>query len=83
MDIPFAVDISHHTTKSYIDTIGRRVVLLRLSNTQAVHQTVVKVGYDFSPLWLLHEPLLIAAGGLGPRAGWRWGGLGSGIEWGG
>lgn len=63
---PFEVDseeFSSHVT--YLDTVGRPVLILRKSNVVRAHDQRFQVVYDFSATYLLHEPLLLVASFFG------------------
>ena len=62
MDVPIEANITHDRVRSYLDSFGRYVVRINAHNTHFGQSVHVRVGYDFPKLWMLHEPLLIAAG---------------------
>eukprot|EP00899_Mesostigma_viride_P011028 jgi/Mesvir1/19927/Mv13195-RA.1 len=53
------VAASRDVKYSYLDTSGRPVLVLRLANLVEDHNQPLLVYYDFSPLSLLKEPLLV------------------------
>lgn len=44
---------------SYLDTIGRPVIVLEKSNLVDWHIQPVEISYSFKPIYLLQEPLLV------------------------
>lgn len=48
-------------TYKYLDTIGRKVIRLRKHNLVEQHIQDVEIIYDWQPLLLFHEPVLLSA----------------------
>jgi len=61
--LPFPVDAEARDTKrSYLDTVGRTVIVLTKRNVVAEHGAPLVVEYDFPALALLRKPALLASG---------------------
>jgi len=59
---PFEVDQADHDTRlTYLDTVGRPVLVLRKRNVVKQHNVNFMVGYQFSKLGLVREPLMVTA----------------------
>jgi len=63
---PFEIDSeSRNTHVTYLDTVGRPVLLLKKSNVVRLHDQPFQVVYRLSSVYLLQEPLLIVASFFG------------------
>jgi len=63
---PFEIDSeSRDTHVTYLDTIGRPVLILNKDNVVRLHDQPFQVVYRLSSFYLLHEPLLIVASFFG------------------
>eukprot|EP00270_Netrium_digitus_P003672 TRINITY_DN1433_c0_g1_i1.p1 TRINITY_DN1433_c0_g1~~TRINITY_DN1433_c0_g1_i1.p1 ORF type:complete len:617 (+),score=210.95 TRINITY_DN1433_c0_g1_i1:73-1923(+) len=61
-NVPFEVSISNEVKFSYLDTVGRPVLVLEKTNVVLEHSVnYFQVAYKFSPVFLLVEPLLLVA----------------------
>lgn len=59
--LPFDMDVSHDKKYTYLDTVGRPVLVLRKTNLISVHDKPFAVDYSFGTGALLSEPLLLIA----------------------
>ena len=59
VDLPFAVEQSWEKKFSYLDTLGRPVLVLKMRNVTPDHNVPLVVSYRFSSLYQLQEPLLL------------------------
>ena len=59
VDLPFPVEQSVEKKFSYLDTLGRPVMVLRMQNVTPDHNVPLAVSYRFSSLYQLQEPLLL------------------------
>ncbi|GER51451.1 glycosyltransferase subunit [Striga asiatica] len=59
--VPFEVDQSLETKYSYLDVIGRPVVVLEKKNVVPEHNVPFQVHYKFNPISMLAEPLMLAS----------------------
>ncbi|ONK63937.1 uncharacterized protein A4U43_C07F20450 [Asparagus officinalis] len=57
--VPFAVDQQLETTYSYLDVIGRTTVVIKKRNVVPEHNVPFQVYYDFNPISMLVEPLML------------------------
>lgn len=57
--LPFPVEQSFEKKYSYLDTLGRPVLVLRAKNMSPDHNVPLAVSYRFSSLYQLQEPLLL------------------------
>ncbi|KAK9168796.1 hypothetical protein Syun_000936 [Stephania yunnanensis] len=57
--VPFAVDQHMETKYSYLDVVGRPVVVLEKNNVVPDHITPFQVYYKFHPVFMLAEPLML------------------------
>jgi len=56
---PFDVKISQENRKTYLDTVGRPVLVLHLDHSAAENYQYVQVTYNLSSMAMFHEPLLL------------------------
>ncbi|KAG6402273.1 hypothetical protein SASPL_139150 [Salvia splendens] len=61
VEVPFAVKQSLEKKYSYLDVIGRTVVVLEKRNVVPEHHVPFQVHYKFNPLFMLAEPLMLAS----------------------
>ncbi|KAK4435997.1 Dolichyl-diphosphooligosaccharide--protein glycosyltransferase subunitB [Sesamum alatum] len=61
VEVPFAVKQSLETKYSYLDVIGRTVVVLEKKNVVPDHNVPFQVHYKFNPIFMLAEPLMLAS----------------------
>ncbi|XP_074286656.1 dolichyl-diphosphooligosaccharide--protein glycosyltransferase subunit 1B [Silene latifolia] len=59
--VPFAVEQHLETTYSYLDIIGRTVVVLEKSNVVPEHNSAFQIYYKFNPVFMLAEPLMLVS----------------------
>ncbi|XVF23621.1 hypothetical protein REPUB_Repub13aG0055300 [Reevesia pubescens] len=59
--VPFPVEQHLETKYSYLDVVGRTVVVLEKKNAVPVHNTHFQVYYTFKPIFMLAEPLMLAS----------------------
>ncbi|XP_027365735.1 dolichyl-diphosphooligosaccharide--protein glycosyltransferase subunit 1B [Abrus precatorius] len=59
--IPFEVEQHLETKYSYLDVVGRTVVVLEKRNAVPEHNTPFQVYYNFNPIFMLAEPLMLAS----------------------
>lgn len=57
--VPFPVEQHLETTYSYLDVIGRTVMVLEKSNVVPEQNSAFEVYYDFNPAFMLVEPLIL------------------------
>jgi oligosaccharyltransferase complex subunit alpha (ribophorin I) len=58
--VPFQVEQSLETKYSYLDVIGRPVVVLEKKNVVPEHNVNFQVYYTFKPIFMVAEPLMLA-----------------------
>ncbi|XP_021771023.1 dolichyl-diphosphooligosaccharide--protein glycosyltransferase subunit 1B-like [Chenopodium quinoa] len=58
---PFTVEQHLETTYSYLDVLGRTVVVLEKKNVVPEHNSPFQVYYDFNPAFMLVEPLILVS----------------------
>ncbi|CAA2970835.1 dolichyl-diphosphooligosaccharide--glycosyltransferase subunit 1B [Olea europaea subsp. europaea] len=58
---PFTVEQSMETKYSYLDVIGRTVVVLEKKNVVPEHNVPFQVYYNFNPMFMLAEPLMLVS----------------------
>ncbi|CAI9773941.1 unnamed protein product [Fraxinus pennsylvanica] len=58
---PFTVEHSLETKYSYLDVIGRTVVVLEKKNVVPEHNVPFQVFYNFNPMFMLAEPLMLVS----------------------
>lgn len=61
LSIPFSADQTHETRYSYLDVIGRPTVVIKKKNVVPEHSIPFQVYYDFSPVFMLAEPLMLVS----------------------
>lgn len=61
VEVPFAVKQSSEKKYSYLDVIGRTVVVLEKKNVVPEHNVPFQVHYKFNPVFMLAEPLMLAS----------------------
>ncbi|KAK9061264.1 hypothetical protein SSX86_018444 [Deinandra increscens subsp. villosa] len=59
--IPFSVERRAETSYSYLDIVGRPVVVLEKENVVPEHNSLFQVYYDFHPMFMLAEPLMLTS----------------------
>lgn len=60
--LPFSVNRDRdQVRKTYLDTLGRTVVVLRKSNLVENHVQDFEVHYTYNRMWMLQEPLLLVS----------------------
>ncbi|KAL9992499.1 putative dolichyl-diphosphooligosaccharide--protein glycotransferase [Helianthus debilis subsp. tardiflorus] len=57
--VPFSVEQRAETSYSYLDIVGRPVVVLEKENVVPEHNSLFQVYYDFHPMFMLAEPLML------------------------
>ncbi|KAH9313921.1 hypothetical protein KI387_022548, partial [Taxus chinensis] len=62
VSIPFPVDQHQEIKYSYLDTVGRLVVVLSKTNVVPEHNVFFQVYYNFSTFSMLAEPLMLVIG---------------------
>ncbi|KAL5569330.1 hypothetical protein UlMin_025905 [Ulmus minor] len=56
---PFPVEQHLETKYSYLDVVGRTVVVLEKKNVVPEHNSPFQVHYNFNPIFMLAEPLML------------------------
>ncbi|KAJ4977601.1 hypothetical protein NE237_008381 [Protea cynaroides] len=59
--VPFLVKDHLETKYSYLDVVGRTVVVLEKENVVPEHNSPFQVYYDFNPIFMLAEPLMLTS----------------------
>lgn len=59
--VPFSVERHAETSYSYLDIVGRPVVVLEKENVVPEHNSLFQVYYDFHPMFMLAEPLMLTS----------------------
>ncbi|XP_071706872.1 dolichyl-diphosphooligosaccharide--protein glycosyltransferase subunit 1B [Rutidosis leptorrhynchoides] len=59
--VPFSVERSAETKYTYLDIVGRPVVVLEKENVVPEHNSPFQVYYDFHPMFMLAEPLMLTS----------------------
>lgn len=59
--VPFPVEQQLETTYSYLDVIGRTTVVIKKRNVVPEHNIPFQVYYDFNPISMLAEPLMLVS----------------------
>ncbi|KAH9703796.1 Dolichyl-diphosphooligosaccharide--protein glycosyltransferase subunit 1B [Citrus sinensis] len=59
--VPFPVEQRLETKYSYLDVVGRTVVVLEKKNVVPVHNIPFQVYYTFKPIFMLAEPMMLAS----------------------
>nr|XP_043631605.1 dolichyl-diphosphooligosaccharide--protein glycosyltransferase subunit 1B [Erigeron canadensis] len=57
--VPFSVERSAETKYTYLDIVGRPVVVLEKENIVPEHNSLFQVYYDFHPMFMLAEPMML------------------------
>ncbi|PKA53406.1 Dolichyl-diphosphooligosaccharide--protein glycosyltransferase subunit 1B [Apostasia shenzhenica] len=57
--VPFSADHHLEKTYSYLDVVGRTTVVIRKMNVVPEHNIPFQVYYNFSPVFMLAEPLML------------------------
>ncbi|KAK6929185.1 Ribophorin I [Dillenia turbinata] len=60
-EVPFPVEQHLETSYSYLDVVGRTVVVLEKTNVVPEQNTPFQVYYTFKPFFMLAEPLMLAS----------------------
>ncbi|KMT17367.1 hypothetical protein BVRB_2g038230 [Beta vulgaris subsp. vulgaris] len=58
---PFTLETHLETTYSYLDVIGRTVMVIKKRNVVPEHNSPFQVYYDFNPVFMLAEPLILVS----------------------
>ncbi|CAG8497077.1 11419_t:CDS:2 [Funneliformis caledonium] len=67
VETPFVIDKeTHGVHKTYLDTIGRYLIVLEKSNVVNDHSKNIQISYTYSSLELLRKPLSVSLFLLGP-----------------
>ncbi|KAJ8540240.1 hypothetical protein K7X08_030159 [Anisodus acutangulus] len=59
--VPFPVEQRAERKYSYLDVVGRTVVVLEKANVVPEHNSPFQVYYQFSPIYMLAEPLMLTS----------------------
>ncbi|TYH73461.1 hypothetical protein ES332_D05G331000v1 [Gossypium tomentosum] len=59
--VPFPVEQHLETKYSYLDVVGRTVVVMEKKNLVPAHNSHFQVYYTFKPIFMLAEPLMLAS----------------------
>ncbi|XP_019223466.1 PREDICTED: dolichyl-diphosphooligosaccharide--protein glycosyltransferase subunit 1B isoform X2 [Nicotiana attenuata] len=59
--VPFPVEQRFEKKYSYLDVVGRTVVVLEKENVVPEHNSPFQVYYQFSPIYMLAEPLMLTS----------------------
>ncbi|WOL12949.1 hypothetical protein Cni_G21718 [Canna indica] len=59
--VPFPVHQNLEMTYSYLDVVGRTTMVLRKTNVVPEHNIPFQVYYDFNPIFMLAEPLMLVS----------------------
>ncbi|XP_059317451.1 dolichyl-diphosphooligosaccharide--protein glycosyltransferase subunit 1B [Lycium ferocissimum] len=59
--VPFPVEERAERKYSYLDVVGRTVVVLEKANVVPEHNSPFQVYYQFSPIYMLAEPLMLTS----------------------
>ncbi|MCD9646084.1 Dolichyl-diphosphooligosaccharide--protein glycosyltransferase subunit 1B [Datura stramonium] len=59
--VPFTVEQRTERKCSYLDVVGRTVVVLEKANVVPEHNSPFQVYYQFSPIYMLAEPLMLTS----------------------
>ncbi|XP_062227289.1 dolichyl-diphosphooligosaccharide--protein glycosyltransferase subunit 1B [Phragmites australis] len=57
--VPFLTEQHLETSYSYLDVVGRTTVVLKKKNVVGEHNVPFQVHYDFNPIFMLAEPLML------------------------
>ncbi|KAL6578076.1 Dolichyl-diphosphooligosaccharide--protein glycosyltransferase subunit 1B [Orobanche minor] len=61
IEVPFEVEQSLQTKYSYLDVIGRPVVVLEKKNVVPEHNVPFQIHYKFNPIFMFAEPLMLTS----------------------
>ncbi|GAV84150.1 Ribophorin_I domain-containing protein [Cephalotus follicularis] len=61
VEVPFPVEQRLETKYSYLDVVGRTVVVLEKKNVVPDHNSYFQVYYTFKPIFMLAEPLMLVS----------------------
>ncbi|KAK3017372.1 hypothetical protein RJ639_006307 [Escallonia herrerae] len=59
--VPFSAEQHLETSYSYLDVVGRTTVVLEKKNVVPEHNSPFQVYYNFHPIFMLAEPLMLAS----------------------
>lgn len=59
--VPFSVEHLSETKYTYLDIVGRPVVVLEKENVVPEHNSHFQVYYNFHPMFMLAEPLMLTS----------------------
>ncbi|XP_074590344.1 dolichyl-diphosphooligosaccharide--protein glycosyltransferase subunit 1B [Curcuma longa] len=59
--VPFPVNQHLEMTYSYLDVVGRTTLVLQKRNVVPEHNSPFQVYYDFNPIFMLAEPLMLVS----------------------
>ncbi|XP_008805205.1 dolichyl-diphosphooligosaccharide--protein glycosyltransferase subunit 1B [Phoenix dactylifera] len=59
--VPFPVNQQLETTYAYLDVVGRTTMVLKKRNIVPEHNIPFQVYYDFNPIFMLAEPLMLVS----------------------
>ncbi|XP_044968742.1 dolichyl-diphosphooligosaccharide--protein glycosyltransferase subunit 1B [Hordeum vulgare subsp. vulgare] len=62
--VPFETDQHLETSYSYLDVVGRTTVVIKKKNVVGEHNVPFQVYYEFSPIFMLAEPLMLITAAL-------------------
>lgn len=57
--VPFVTEKHLETSYSYLDVVGRTTVVLKKKNVVGEHNVPFQVYYEFNPIFMLAEPLML------------------------
>ncbi|KAI5068974.1 hypothetical protein GOP47_0015275 [Adiantum capillus-veneris] len=62
VQVPFTVEESNEVKYSYLDSVGRTVVVLTKKNVVQEHNVFFEIYFKFNPVAMLVEPLMLVTG---------------------
>ncbi|CAN6226321.1 unnamed protein product [Urochloa humidicola] len=62
--VPFVTEKHPETSYSYLDVVGRTTVVLKKKNVVGEHNVPFQVYYEFNPIFMLAEPLMLISAAL-------------------
>ncbi|CAN6185309.1 unnamed protein product [Urochloa humidicola] len=62
--VPFVTEKHLETSYSYLDVVGRTTVVLKKKNVVGEHNVPFQVYYEFNPIFMLAEPLMLISAAL-------------------
>ncbi|KAM0878309.1 hypothetical protein ACQ4PT_034958 [Festuca glaucescens] len=62
--VPFLTEQHLETSYSYLDVVGRTTVVLKKKNVVGEHNVPFQVYYEFNPVFMLAEPLMLISAAL-------------------